>query len=95
MIRKLMMVGLLLTFLSAATCAFAEDVYVTQRGKKYHKEICRLVKNKSNITELEKEHALEEGYDPCKRCFQEDVVVFTEESGKDEAKKDGKKEKLG
>ncbi len=75
MIRKLMMIGMLMVFLSATTHAFAEDVFVTPRGAKYHKEICRLVKDKDNITKLEKKEAIEEGYEPCKRCFKEDVVV--------------------
>lgn len=75
MIRKLMMTGMIITFLSVTTCVFAADVFVTPRGAKYHKEICRLVKDKDNITKLEKKEALEEGYEPCKRCFKEDVVV--------------------
>jgi hypothetical protein len=75
MIRKLMMIGMLATFLSATTTVFAEDVFITQRGSKYHKEICRLVKNKDNITTLDKKEAVEEDYGPCKRCFKEDVVV--------------------
>ncbi len=75
MIRKLMMIGMLMVFLSATTHAFAEDVFVTQRGAKYHKAICRLVKNKDNITKFEKKEAIEKGYEPCKRCFKEDVVV--------------------
>ncbi|MCK5013304.1 MAG: hypothetical protein KAS66_05760 [Candidatus Omnitrophica bacterium] len=81
MIRKLMMVGMLVMFLSATTYAFAEDVFITQRGSKYHKEECRLIKNKENVTKLDKKEAIEEGYGPCKRCFKEDVVV-------DEGKKD-------
>lgn len=75
MIRKLIMIGMLATFLSATTSVFAEDVFITQRGAKYHKEICRLVKNKDNITKLDKKEAVEDDYGPCKRCFKEDVVV--------------------
>ena len=41
----------------------------------YHKEICRLLKNKENVTKLEKEDAVEEDYGPCKRCFKKDVVT--------------------
>ncbi len=74
MIRKLMMIGMLVTFLAATTCVFAEDVFVTQKGSKYHKEICRLIKNKDNVTKYDKEEAVEEDYGPCKRCFKEDVA---------------------
>jgi len=75
MIRKLVMLGMLVTFLSATTCVFAEDIFITQKGTKYHKEICRLIKNKDNVTKLDKKEAIEEDYGPCKRCFREDVVT--------------------
>jgi hypothetical protein len=75
MIRKLVMLGMLVTILSATTCVFAEDVFVTQNGTKYHKEICRLLKNKDNVTKLDKKVAEEEDYSPCKLCFKEDVVI--------------------
>ena len=74
MIRKLMLTGLLITLLSATTVVFAEDVFITQRGSKYHKEICRLIKDRENVTEINKKEAVEEDYGPCKRCFKEDVV---------------------
>ncbi len=75
MIRKLMMIGMLITFLSATTYVFAEDVFITQRGSKYHKEICRLIKEKDNLTKLDKKLAVGEDYGPCKRCFKEDVIT--------------------
>ncbi len=87
MIRKLMMVGMLVMFLSATTYAFAEDVFITQRGSKYHKEECRLIKNKENVTKLDKKEAIEEGYGPCKRCFKEDVVVDEGKKDQNQAKK--------
>ena len=73
MVKKLMVwatVGIVLTM---ATCVSAEEVYMTKNGKKYHKKICRLVKNKKNIRMLEKEESIEKGYTPCKRCYKEDV----------------------
>ena len=86
MIRKLMMVGMLVMLLSATTYAFAEDVFVTQRGSKYHKEDCRAIKGKE-VTKLEKKEAVEEGYGPCKRCFKEDVVVEKGKKIQNQAKK--------
>ena len=74
MIRKLIFTGLLMTFLSATTCVFAEDVFITQKGSKYHKEICRLIKNRDNVTKIDKKEVIEEDYGPCKRCFMEDGV---------------------
>jgi methylphosphotriester-DNA--protein-cysteine methyltransferase len=75
MVRKLLLVGVMVAFLSAATQAFAADVFVTKNGAKYHKEVCLLLKNKGELTKLEKNEALKQGYEPCKRCFKEDVVV--------------------
>jgi len=75
MIRKLILTGLIITFLSATTYVFAGDVFITQRGSKYHKEICRLIKNRDNITKIDEKEAIKEDYGPCKRCFKEDVVV--------------------
>jgi len=95
MVRKLVLAGMLIMFLSATTCVFAEDVFMTQRGKKYHKEICRLVKNKDNISKLEKEEAVEEGYGPCKRCFKEDVIVDEHQDEQTQKTEKDKKDKLG
>lgn len=74
MIRKLMLTAMLVTFLSATTVVFAEDVFVTARGSKYHKEICRLIKDKEGVTKLDKKEAVENEYSPCKRCYKEDAV---------------------
>ena len=87
MIRKLMMAGMLIMFLSATTYAFAEDVFITQRGSKYHKEECQLIKNKDNLTKLDKKEAIEEGYGPCKRCFKEDIIVDEGKKSQNQAKK--------
>jgi len=75
MIRKLMLTGLLITFLSATTVVFAEDVFITQKGSKYHKEICRLIKNRDNVTKVDKKEIIEEDYGPCKRCFNKNSDV--------------------
>ena len=74
MIRKLVLMGMLMTFFSAGTLVFAEDVFITQSGAKYHKEICRLLKNKDNVTKVDKKQAMEDDYGPCKRCYKEDGV---------------------
>lgn len=74
MTRRLIMTGLMIACLSAATHVFAEDVFVTPKGKKYHKEICRLIQKRS-VTSLEKDAAVGEGYVPCGKCFKEDLAA--------------------
>jgi hypothetical protein len=44
-----------------------EIVYVTKRGKKYHKEGCPYLKSSKMMVSLEQ--ALMEGKEPCSRCF--------------------------
>ena len=77
MIRKLMLLGVLMTFLSATTFASAGEVFITTNGTKYHKETCRLIKNKGSLTKIDKEQAIKDGYGPCKKCFAEDVAAAT------------------
>jgi len=70
--RKIIAMGLLVVMLSAATNVFAEDVYVTKKGQKYHKEICRLIKNKKP-EQVSKKDALEKKLEPCGLCYKEDL----------------------
>ena len=42
-------------------------VYVTKRGKKYHKDGCRFLKSSKIMISLEQ--AEEEGLTPCSKCF--------------------------
>lgn len=71
--KKLLVLGLCMTFLAMSSLAFAEDVFVTKRGKKYHQEICRVIQ-KSKVTAIDELEAEEKGYEPCKRCFKEEGV---------------------
>ena len=74
MIRRLAVLVLGIVFLSATTFAFAEDVYVTKHGKKYHKEECPLIKNKG-AEGIAKKDALEKGLAPCQKCFSNEVSI--------------------
>ena len=85
--RKLMVVGMLVMFLSATTYALAEDVFITQKGAKYHKEECRLIKNRDGVTKLEKNEAAEQGYGPCGRCFKQDAAAVDGKKVEHQAKK--------
>lgn len=44
-------------------------VYVTTKGKKYHKPDCYHIAGKTNIIKLTIEEAEQSGYEPCKDCF--------------------------
>ncbi|MBL7196861.1 MAG: hypothetical protein ISS47_02035 [Candidatus Omnitrophica bacterium] len=55
-----------------------EAVYATERGKKYHKEDCRFLKNRDTI-ELSLEEATDKGLTPCGWCFKEEERENEEE----------------
>ena len=71
MLKKVVLFGLCVVILSVATVSFAEDVYITQKGKKYHKATCRLIKS-SETEVLAESLAVEKGYAPCSICFKDD-----------------------
>ena len=64
------LVGMLLV---SSTFVFAEDVYVTKNGKKYHKAECLLVKNKG-AKPIALEEAQKKSLKPCHRCFGNDAA---------------------
>ncbi|MBI3602339.1 MAG: hypothetical protein HY209_05540 [Candidatus Omnitrophica bacterium] len=66
-VLTMMLAGMVLV---SSTFAFAEDVYVTKNGKKYHKVDCLLIKNK-NAKPIALEDALKKGLKPCHKCFPE------------------------
>ena len=70
--KKVTVLVLGITLVAMTTLAFAEDVYATKNGKKYHKEDCRLIKSK-NPQKISKEEALSRGLVPCSKCFKEDT----------------------
>ena len=88
MFKSIAMMMLGMVFLTATTFAFAEDVYVTKHGKKFHAEECPLIKNKGAV-KIAKKDALENGLTPCQKCFSDEV------SKRSDQKKDviAKKEK--
>ncbi len=88
MIKRILAVVLCTMMLSAGTMAFAENVFVTKNGSKYHKADCRFVKNRE-VEEISKEAAIEEGLTPCSRCYKEDVAVM--QTKEEEAKTLSKK----
>lgn len=72
MLKRITILGLVFALLSVSAYVFAEDVYVTKRGKKFHKEDqCRFIKNKES-EKIKLEESLIKGLTPCKRCFSEE-----------------------
>jgi hypothetical protein len=53
-------------FLFTAQLATAQTVYVTEKGKKYHKKNCSVVKEGKKGIEMA--DAKKSGYDPCDVC---------------------------
>ena len=90
MFRKLIVATLCLVFL-APVIIFAEDVFATKQGTKYHNENCPLVANKDK-EKISLEDAVENGLTPCARCvgkelsstkqIKEDSVLITENGKK-------------
>jgi len=68
MLRRIMVLVMGLTVLFATTLSFAEDVYITKYGKKYHKQGCSLIAKK-NPQAITLKEAKAKGLEPCKRCF--------------------------
>jgi len=66
--KKVAIIVLAVMVLASSTAAFAEDVYFTKNGKKYHVKTCPLIKNKGAEAISEKD-AIENGLTPCKRCL--------------------------
>ena len=59
-----------LTVLLSSNAAFADQVFVTKNGKRYHQQTCPLIKNKG-AQAIDLKTALEEGLQPCSKCFKD------------------------
>jgi len=69
------MLGVAVAVLSMTALAFAEDVYITKRGKKYHQASCPFIEGaiKNNKTQkISKEEAIKQGRVACSKCFSEE-----------------------
>lgn len=89
-VKKMIITGLCLLFLAANTLAFAEDVYVTANGQKYHKEDCRFIKDRKT-EKIDKEQSIQQGYVPCQKCFKDDSAVKEEKPSSEKVTKSKKK----
>jgi hypothetical protein len=57
----------------------AQNVYVSAKGKKYHKEGCQYLDKKP--TSMTKEDAEKKGYTPCSVCFPAVETVYVAPNG--------------
>lgn len=64
--KKLLMTMLAVLVLSNA--AFAEQVFATKNGKKYHKQDCVFIKDR-NASEVDDKDAIAKGLKPCGKCY--------------------------
>ena len=54
------------------TNSYYGDYYVTETGKKYHREDCIFIKDKKNVERLTDKDYYSGEYDPCQICLPED-----------------------
>ena len=71
--KKLFVALFVLGFMSISVLSFAEIVYKTPRGKRYHKKECKLIRKKEKLVEIDKEAAEEKGLKPCRVCFKKEL----------------------
>ena len=72
--KKLLSVLLVGVMMMATTTAFAETVYATKNGKKYHHADCPLIQKKSAAA-VSMEEAQQRGLKPCGKCFKESAMA--------------------
>ncbi|HLF18344.1 MAG TPA: hypothetical protein VI749_05555 [Candidatus Omnitrophota bacterium] len=79
---KVLFLGLITSAMLTSVC-FAEWVYVTKNGKKYHPENSRF-SQVEGVERISKEEAEEKGYEPSKEYLRhaEELVQQQEETSK-------------
>lgn len=68
MVKKLLSAVLVAAVLIFSTAAFAGDVVVTKRGKKYHSTTCALLNGKQTSV-MDEQQAIARGLQPCSKCL--------------------------
>jgi hypothetical protein len=76
------MIGMMML---ATTTAFADTVYATKNGKKYHHADCSLIQKKSPAA-ISMEDAQKKGLKPCGKCYK-DSAKATPDQNADIARK--------
>lgn len=72
MLKRIVLYGLCAAVLTTAGWVYAQDVYVTKNGKKYHKAECRLIQKK-NPEAITLDEAKTSGLEPCRKCYKDEL----------------------
>jgi hypothetical protein len=78
--KRLLSVLLIGVMMMASTTAFAETVYATKNGKKYHHADCPLIEKKSPAA-ISMEDAQKKGLKPCGKCFKDSAKAAVNQKG--------------
>ena len=79
--KKVIALALCAIFLSVSANAFADNVFKTKNGKKYHTADCPLIQSK-NPQEVSLKEATEKGLKPCSKCFKDGAALKKERASK-------------
>ncbi|MGM9799854.1 MAG: hypothetical protein ACI30M_04135 [Muribaculaceae bacterium] len=67
------LISVFLLSLMLSSCASNEEsVFITPKGKRYHKETCRTIQGRQ-YRSISKVEAIDMGKTPCHVCFKEDL----------------------
>lgn len=76
---KTILAGLLTgLMILSSTMAFAQTVYATKNGKKYHQAECSLISKRSPVA-ISMEEAASRSLTPCSKCFKQAETGETKE----------------
>jgi len=87
---RAMVLGVMMSAL-VTTMAFAEYVYVTKNGKKYHHAESRFVKGKENVEKITLDEAEERGLEPSRSYIRYKAQIEEEQETKKTSTKKKKK----
>ena len=70
--KKAMSLLLIVAMVMVAASAFADDVFVTKHGKRFHKADCKVVKGKE-VHKIDQAQAEQKGLKACNVCFKDNT----------------------
>ena len=74
--KKIITLSLVVAMVIVATSAFADDVFVTKHGKRFHKADCKVVKGKE-VQKIDQAQAEQKGLKACNVCFKDSAQTQT------------------
>ena len=88
--KKLLSILLCAAIVMVSSAAFAADVAVTKRGKKYHLAACALIQGKKTAV-MDEQQAIMRALRPCPKCFKGKDVKKAAKTAPVAGKKDKQK----